>query len=186
MSRITDLIAALKERKEQLEKIKKEQEIRRLNNDAGQFYEDSLNISNMTTGMVIIITPDDEIREFVPSNMSHKKTCQEIFASIGDDRVDFDNCEGDFGDAIAEEYNSIFIRMASVLNGSTIIYFPKNCNDYQIERLEQFNKEVRDYNSRHNNEQLVSFEYNGKDDKTTYDIGPIIDYLKKNKVGEYK
>jgi len=185
MSKISEMINSLKSRKEQLEKIKKEQDFKRMNNDAGQFYEDSLSLANIATGMVIIIRPDEEFREFVPTKVSHKKICQEIFDQHGID-ADFNKYDGDFGDAIAEEYNSIFIRMASIYNGSTIIYFPDHCNDYQIERLEQFNREVLDYNSRHDASQSVSFEYNGKDGKTTNDVNQIIDYLKTNKISEHK
>ena len=178
MSRISELIGTLKDRKKQLEKIKKEQEIKRMNCDTIQFYEDTAKIAGMSDGMVIIITPDNEYREYSPSGTTYKKVCQEILDNISDEHFDLSRVEGDFGNALPKEFNAIFIRMASILNGSTVIYYPDHCTDYQMQKLEEFNNDVKSFNASRKDGLHTTFEYNGKDDYESHNLDDLIFQIK--------
>lgn len=180
MSKISDYIQVLKERRNELERIKREQAIKRMNNDPIQFYEDSMKIARINDGMVILITPDDELREYAPNGTSHKKVCQELIDNISDKHIDLDKVENDFGDTISKEYDTIFIRMASILNGSTIIYYPDKCSEFQIGKLEEFNDSIKRFNKKIEDGLKVTFEYNGKSDKEANDLDDLIDQLKNN------
>lgn len=175
------LLDSLKEKRSKLVKLKKEQEIRRMNCDTIQFYEDTSKIGGIGDGMVIIITPDNEYRDYAPSGTSHKKTCQAIFDSLDVKHINFSALEGDFGVAIPEEYDSIFIRMASILNGSTVIYYPEHCTEYQIRKLEEFNEDVKTFNSGVKEDMRISFEYNGKGNKEANDLDDVINNIKNNR-----
>ena len=99
-----------------------------------QFYEDSLKISNVTNGMVVIIGDDFVVPpEKAIRGTSHQVVTQEIFDRLamdkGIDPIDFNDIQGDFGDVIPIKYNYIFIRMASILNGPTIII---QCFDFFV------------------------------------------------------
>ena len=180
MSKISDYINILKERRNELEKIKKEQDIKRMNNDPVQFYLDTMKISKINDGMVILITPDNEYREYAPNGMSHRKVCQELLDNISDTHIDLAEVDGDFGDIIPKEFNTIFIRMASLLNGSTVVYYPEKCTEYQIGKLEEFNDSIKKFNSTREDDLKVSFEYNGKDDQEKNNLDDVIAQLKCN------
>ncbi len=158
MNKITKTIKILKEKREKILELEKEKNIKRANNDPKQFYEDSLKISNINDGMVIIITDCQVIKEKATGGISHRKVVQEIFDTISNKNIDLSKVDSDYGDVITKEYGYIFIRMASVLNGSTIIYYPNICNDFQIEKLTEFNNQIKEYNDTHNIK--VTFEYN--------------------------
>ncbi len=147
MSRINTFINNLKEMREQAISLQNELNIKRANNDIDQFYEDSLKVSNMNDGMVVIILKDKVIKEKAPNGLSHRKVAQDVFDSLPLRHIDLSKSPGDFGDDIAKEYDCIFIRLVSILNGSSIIYCPEECNEFQIAELEKFNQLLRTFNA---------------------------------------
>ena len=182
MSKFTETIKALKDKREKMIELQKQVEIKRLNNDTGQFYEDGLKLNNVNDGMVIIITKNEVIKGKALGGLSHRKVAQDIFDSISDKHIDFGQVNGDFGDIIPLEYGCIFIRMASVLNGPTIIYYPEDCNEFQIEKLIEFNDNVKKYNALKKDEFKVTFEYNGINDTINNDLDKLIEELKSKKI----
>lgn len=182
MSRFSETIKTLKEKRAKMAELQKIAEHKRANNDPEQFYEDSLKINNVNDGMVIIITQNEMIKEKAPGGISHRKICQDIFDTIGDKHIDFGKVDGDFGDIISKEYGCIFIRMASILNGSTIIYYPEKCNEFQIGKLNEFNETVKEYNDSKKEEFKVTFEYNGKNDTEYNNLDELIETLSANHI----
>ena len=182
MSKLSETIKMLKEKRTKMVEMQKEVELKRANNDPEQFYEDSLKINNVNDGMVIIITQDEIIREKAPGGMSHRKICQDIFDAISDKHIDFSQVDGDYGNFIPKEYGCIFIRIASVLNGPTIIYYPESCNQFQIEKLIEFNEQVKKYNSSKKEELKVTFEYDNKSDEECNSLDELIETLNYNRV----
>lgn len=181
MSKITSMLSNLKEMREQAIKLQKEANIRRASNDTLQFFEDSLKVNNMNDGMVIIILRDTIIKEKAPNGLSHRKVAQEIFDSLPVKHIDLAKSDGDFGDDIAKEYDCIFIRLVSILNGSSIIYCPEHCNDFQITELEKFNAELKTFNAnkRDNYQAEIQYVY---DNAEGNDLDELIKMLKsKNK-----
>ena len=162
MSRITSILSNLKEMREEAIKLQKEANIRRANNDTFQFFNDSLKVSNMNDGMVIIILNNTVIKEKAPNGLSHRKVAQEIFDSLPVKHIDLAKSDGDFGDDIVREYNCIFIRLVSILNGSSVIYCPEHCNEFQIAELEKFNTELKIFNAgkKGNYQAEVQYMYN--------------------------
>ena len=136
--------------------------------------EDSLKVTKMNNGMVIIITPDKEIREVAYSGDSHRRIAQEIFDGMDVEHIDFKGSDGDFGQIIPDKYNCIFIRVVSILNGATGVYVPKVCTDYQLEQLKKFNEEVKSFNEGHPKEYRVEFDYL---DKPIYEESHDLDRL---------
>lgn len=157
-----------------------------------QFYEDSLKLSNVTDGMVFIIGDDFVVPpEKAIRGTSHQVVAQEIFDKLAMDKgiepINFNDIQGDFGDVIPTKYNYIFIRMASILNGPTIVYYPDVCSDFQIKQLEEFNNKVKTFNEREKNTYKVEFEYNGRnDEQVTSDLDELIYELNKKNKKEVK
>lgn len=179
MSRENDDINRLKSLKKKLEYLKRKNNNKETN-DIIDFYEDSLKLKNVIDGMVVIITRDYVVKEKAIGKISHEKVAQEIFDSLPVNHIDFSKVDGDFGHAISTEYDSIFIRMASILNGPTIIYYPESCNEYQIKKLEEFNNSVKEFNSSKKELYKVKFEYNGRSDEDKTDLDELIEELKGN------
>ena len=158
-----------------------EKENKRKKCDIKQFYEDSLNFLNVANGMVILITESEEIRKIAYDKTSHEQVCQDIFDNMDVKHIDFSKINNsDFANFIPKEYNTIFIRMASILNGPTFVYYPDICNNNQIETLEKFNEEVKAFNSTKKKHQQVVFEYNGKSEEIKNDLDELIEKLKKS------
>lgn len=175
MSNILDL---LKEKRKVMKEKQKAENDKRQNNDLIQFYQDSLKFENSTTGMVTLITEDKVIKGFVPAKCSHMKICQELLdAYFPDKKINLSKVDGDFGETIPLEFNSIFIRSSSILNGPTIIYYPHVCNKYQIEKLSEFNEQIKEYNSGKREIAQVFFEYNGKSDDVVNHLDSLIGTL---------
>lgn len=149
-------------------------------NEIIQFYEDSLKLNNVADGMVIIITENNILYEKVPKNISHQRAVQELCDTLPGEHIDLSKVEGDFGHAIPLEYNSIFIRMASILNGPTIVYYPELCNEFQIKKIEDFNNSVKQFNASNKGMYKVNFEYNGKNDDDKTDLDELVEELKGN------
>ena len=101
MGNLKFYISELKKKREELLDVKRIESVNRLNNDTYQFYKDSLKFSNVTNGMVIIITPNVEIRELANGSDSHKQVAQDIFDRMsGIKHIDFSSVDGDFRDVI--------------------------------------------------------------------------------------
>ena len=154
-------------------------------NEIIQFYEDSLKYNifdnkKLPNGRVIIITENNVIIEKAIGEISHKRVAQEIFDSLQVKHIDFSSVDGDFGHTISMEYGYIFIRMASILNGPTIVYYPEVCNEYQIRKLEEFNNSVKQFNSSKKELYRVNFEYNGRNDEDKTDLDELVEELKGN------
>ena len=171
---IKDYISELKKKRLELMELKRKENINRLNYDVYQFYKDSLKLSNATNGMVIIITPENEHREIAIGSDSHRQIAQDMFDRMDVNHIDFSNVDGDFGDVIPKEYNSIFIRMASIMNGPTIIYLPDNLNEFQLDRLKLFNEDIKRFNKDNKEEFKVCFEYHNKEKDIEHDLDDIL------------
>ena len=175
MSKLTESIGILKQKRAEAINLQKQIQEKRANNDVFQFYVDSLKFSNVNDGMVIIITDKDVIKEKAIGGISHKKIAQEILDNVSDKHIDLGASDGDFGDDIPLEYGYIFIRMCSVLNGPTIIYFPQKCNDFQVDELSKFSEDTKAFNSTQKRDEFkISFEYNGKNDEVANDLDDLV------------
>ena len=175
-------ISFLKKLRKKLLESKKEVQNR---DEIVQFYEDSLKISNAADGMVLIIGDNFTIppRKALRGT-SHQVIVQEIFDELANNNrinpINFNDITGDFGEIIPQNYNYIFIRMASILNGPTIIYYPENCSEYQIEQLKEFNDKIKAFTMA--NAQSIEFEYNGRnDEQITNNLDELIIELDKKK-----
>jgi len=165
MSNENKKISFLKKLRESLLESKKDAQIK---DEITQFYEDSL--KHVTDGMVVIIGDDFMVPpQKAIKGTSHQVVAQEIFDELainkGIEPINFNDIPGDFGDAIPVKYNYIFIRMASILNGPTIVYYPEVCNEFQIKQLEEFNNKVKAFNESEKKGYKVEFEYNGRNDE---------------------
>lgn len=182
MSNENKKISFLKKLKESLLESKKEVQNR---DEIIQFYEDSLKLSNVTDGMVVIIGDDFVVPpQKAIRGTSHQVVAQEIFDELAIKKriepINFNDIPGDFGDVIPVKYNYIFIRMASILNGPTIVYYPEVCTEFQIKQLEDFNNKVKVFNESKKNGYKVEFEYNGRnDEQVTSNLDELLEGLKK-------
>lgn len=179
MSENKDNVNKLKGLRKKLEYLKKKNDSKE-KNDIIDFYEDGLKLKNVANGMVVIITRDYVVNQKSIGKISHERVAQEIFNNLPVNRIDFSKIDGDFGHVISTEYDSIFIRMASVLNGPTIVYYPDVCSDFQINKLEEFNNYVKEFNSSKKELYRVKFEYNGRSDEDKNDLDELIMELKRN------
>ena len=59
-----------------------------------------------------------------PKNLSHKKACEMLLSEKYGEELTFKD-HGTYGDEIPEKFDTIFIRMAAIINGISIIYYPK-------------------------------------------------------------
>ena len=183
MSKISIIISNLKEIRRQALQLQKEINIKRANNDICQFYVDSLKINNMNDGMVMIILKDKVIKEKALNGVSHRKVAQEIFDSLPVKHIDLSKATGDFGDDIAKEYDCIFIRLVSILNGSSIIYCPNECNQFQIDELKKFNQALKTFNSdeKHTYKAESLFMINGNEGNNLDELIEMLQDKKKSK-----
>ena len=184
MSKDNDKIKKFKDLKEKLKYLKSKSDNKE-KNDVLDFYENSLKYNifdnkKIADGMVIIITENDVIIEKAIGEISHKRVAQEIFDNLPVKHIDFSTVDGDFGHTISMEYGYIFIRMASILNGPTIVYYPEVCNEFQINKLEEFNNSVKQFNSSKKDLYRVKFEYNGRNDDDKNNLDELIEELKSN------
>lgn len=148
------------------------------------FYNRSLKMRYAADGMSLIIGKDFLVPPRISSRgLSHQKVCQDIFDELvrekGIEPVDFDKVPDDFGNYIPLNYGYIFIRMASPLNGATIIYYPNECTEYQTQMLEQFNNRIKEFNK--SSKYKAVFEYNGKSEIESYDLDELIERLNQQK-----
>lgn len=171
---MNNMIEKLKEKRKKLKEI----ENKRNNNDIEQFYDDSLKISNATDGMVILITENSVIKEKSPKGMSHLKTTQDIINNNNFEYLNLASIPGDFGNYIPMKYNTVFIRISSIINGPTIIYYPHICNEYQIEKLNEFNNIIKKFNINKNEYEKITVEYNGKSDDIKDNIDELLETLR--------
>ena len=169
-------IKVLKELRSKLINAKKIQN--KTNSDIINFYENSLKIRNVLDGMVIIIGDTFIEKKIAPGKISHEKIVQEIFDNLDVEQTDFSKVSGDFGEEIPLKYGYIFIRMSSILNGPTIVYYPEVCNEYQLEQLIKINNEIKQFNSSKSTDYNIMFEYNGKSGDISNNLDEIIDKLK--------
>lgn len=181
MGKLKSTIESIKEKRERLLELKKKAQEKRDNCDTVQFYEDSIKISNFHEGMVIIITKDKIIRERAPKNLSHESIAESIIGDIFDENVNFHDVDGDFGNIIANKYGCVFIRMVSVLNGASMIYYPSSCSDFQISELIKFNDEVKLFNTNKRDNLKACFDYYDKGDVIENNIDNVIAEITKKK-----
>ncbi|MBQ6323712.1 MAG: hypothetical protein IJI22_02650 [Bacilli bacterium] len=178
MSKISNYIEALKKKRAELVELQKDEQMKRMNCDVKQFYEDGLKLSNVNDGMVIIIRDNEEIRRMASKGFSHRKVAQEIFDELDVQHIDFSEVDRDFGELIPEMYNSVFIRMASGLNGCTIVYYPEVCTRFQFDKIHEFNDEVKNFNAEHGDDYHILFEYNGKGDVQAWNLDGLEDRIR--------
>ena len=176
MSVINDLIENYKKQKEGLELTKK----KRINCDLCQFYIDNMNFINGANGMVIIITKDNVYRKLAPKGITHKKVAQEIIDNYFDKRIDLNSAVGDYGNLFPEE-GIVFLRVAALVNGPSIIYYPNDCNDFQINELNKINDEVKEFNTSNGNQYQAVFEYLGQTSIEAHDISEVIEIVSSNR-----
>ena len=175
-----DKINELEKRKKELLKEKK------IINEVIKFYNDSLKFINLLTGeiadgMIIIITEDNIFSKYSPGRISHAMATNDLFDELSIDHPDFNKCSGDFGNIVANNYNYVLIRMASILNGPTLVYYPVNCNEYQITKLEDFNNIVKSFNSSKKRKHNINLEYNSQSGEVNYNLDSLIEEIKKKK-----
>ncbi len=177
MNKLHNTINRLKEKRKKLLSLKE----KRLNCDTIQFYEDSTKLTKIRDGMIIIIAKDKVVRRKVPSNVSHERIAQDIFEDTFGISVNFSDVNGDFGNIIASEYGYIFIRMTSVLCCASMVYYPVDCNGFQISELNKFNNDVNTYNASKKDNLKACFDYNDKGNEIEYNVDNIIAKITKKK-----
>lgn len=175
MSKINKILEELKKKREEAINLKLEEDIKRSNLDINQYYKDSLKLDNVTDGMVILITENSIKKRLSPKGISHMKIVQEMLDQMYDKHTDLSSVEGDYGEVIPLEYNCVFIRMASPLNGPTIIYYPDFCNEYQISKLEKFNEQIKLFDKG-----KIYFEYRNQTTFPNENIDEVITIVKNN------
>ncbi len=168
MSKITEYITSLKNKREELKKKQKEVNEKRASLDTIQFYEDSKQLDSVMDGLSIVIADNSSLRAKATKGYTHLQAVREILRLL--DITDyFEPSEGDFGQEVADKYHSIFIRATSVDLGPTIVYYPEKCTDFQISQLKKFNEEIKSYNlnPNHKKNDLIWFcyEVNGEECK---------------------
>lgn len=172
---MSNMIERLKERRQKTIKIREEENRKRQNLDVEQFFKDSLKMENAADGMVILITENSVEKRLSPKGISHKKVVQDMLDEMYDKHIDLSKEEFDYGDVIPLEYNCIFIRMASILNGATVVYYPDICNEYQIMELEKFNEQIKSLNN-----SKINIEYRNQTDFPNKDLDELIQIIKTN------
>ena len=175
MGVINDLIENYKKQKEGLELTKKKRE----NCDICQFFMDSMNFKNGADGMVIIITKDKVYRKLAPKGITHKRIAQDIVDSFFDKHIDLNRAIGDYGNLFPDE-GIVFIRVAALINGPSIIYYPNDCNDFQINELNKINDEVKEFNTNNENQYQAVFEYSGQTSIGARDLDEVLRFVSTN------
>lgn len=172
---MSNLLEKLREKRERTINLKKEENEKRQNLDIEQFYKDSLKMGNASDGMVILITENSVEKGLSPKGISHRKVVQEMLDEMYDKHIDLSKFEFDYGEEIPIEYNCIFIRMASVLNGATVVYYPDICNEFQIKELEKFNDQIKLFA-----DSKIYFEYRNQTDFPNKNLDELINIIKSN------
>lgn len=172
---MSNMIERLKAKREKTIKIREEENKKRQNLDIDQFLKDSLKVENAADGMVILITENSVEKRLSPKGISHRKVVQDMLDEMYDKHIDLSEVEFDYGDAIPAEYNCIFIRMASILNGATVVYYPDICNEYQIKELEKINEQIKSFNN-----SKMYIEYRNQTDFPNKDLDELIQIIKSN------
>lgn len=175
MNVVNSLFEKYNNRKNELEEVKN----KRRKCDICQFFMDSMNFKNGADGMVIIITKDKVYRKLAPRGITHKKVAQEIVDNYFEKRIDLNSTNGDYGNLLSNE-GIVFIRVAAIVNGPSIIYYPNDCNDFQISELNKINDEIKEFNTSNGNQYQAGFEYSGQTSIEAHDIDEVIKYVSTN------
>ena len=180
------LVDKLRAKREELLKAKELQERVYQKNSVYLFYEQSNRLANANKGHVYLITPDEVLEDETPSKISHKTVCKKLLSEKYHEEVDFSGYP-DFGTAIPEKYNTLFIRMVSILNNVSMLYYPKKINEFQLRELKKFKEQLDDYNSLHKDLEQAVIIYKDENGNESRDLDALIRHLeeglkKKNSV----
>ena len=173
------LIDTLKKKREELLAANERRKHLYEENSVYQFYEESLQFANSTNGRVVLITPDTLLTGDAPKGISHKKVCETLLGNQFNRNVNLDSVEGDYGHFIASEFNTIFIRMVSIINNVSVLYYPSNITEYQLKELKKFKEQLDEYNAlhkKHEAAEIVFMDSNGNESK---DLDGLIESLEK-------
>ena len=185
MTSIREKIDLLMHKKKRLEEARREVHENRINLDVTQFYEDSMKIANVGNGMAILITPSEEERDLTDRLFDDKKAAQ-IMINRTSKEMDLKSSGKDLFDTITDDCSSIYISLASVLSEPTVIYLPKTFSQYQIERLNKFNEDVKKFNDKQDGSTHVRIVSDLTGDTIIKDIDPILEKVKAEEIGMHK
>ena len=187
MGKFEGLINKYKEIKQKAENAKiarREANERRARYDTKQFYEDSLQVDNLMTGMAVIVTDNSVMKEYTEGGTTHLGAVRDIFQSLGI-KNNLYSVSGDFGNIVANEYHCVFIRAEAASYGPTIVYVPETITPFQLEQLKKYNEEVKEFNLLHKKEDAVMFCYQlGEDEIEKNNLDELIESLG-NRKGEF-
>ncbi len=146
MTSIKEKIDLLIHKKKRLEEAREQVYRDRINLDVAQFYEDSKRVANVGNGMAILITPEEEERDLTDRTFNDEKAAQ-IMINRTSKKMDLKASGKNFMDAVTDDCSSIYIAMSSVLSEPTVVYLPKTCTEFQVERLKKFNEDIKKFNN---------------------------------------
>lgn len=173
------LIDQLKKKREELLAAKERQKRLYADNSVYQFYEESLQMANSTNGRVVLITPDTLLVGNAPKGISHKKVCESLLGNQFNRELNFDSVEGDYGHYIASEFNTIFIRMVSIINNVSILYYPKNITEFQLRELKKFKDQLDEYNALHKKHEMAEIVFFDSEGNESKDLDGLIESFEK-------
>lgn len=173
------LIDRLRKKKEELLAAQARQKLLYEENSVYQFYDKSLKISNSTNGRVVLITPEVILTGDATRGISHKKICELLLSHELNKEINLDNLEEDYGNYISCEFNTIFIRMVSIINNVSIIYYPNNINEFQLKELKKFKEQVDEYNALHKSSEMAQIVFTDSDGKESKDLDFLINNLER-------
>ena len=171
------LIDVLRKKREELLAAEARRKLLYEENDVYEFYEESLSFSHATDGRVHLITPDEVLAGKAPKGLSHRKVCEDLLERKYQRDVDLGRVEGDYGYYIAEEFNTIFIRMVSIINNVSVIYYPKEVNEFQIRELKRFKEQLDEFNALHKKGEQAEILYIDSEGNESKDLDALINYL---------
>ena len=178
------LLDKLRKKREELIAAKKRRELLYQENGIYAFYERSMQLSYSTIGHVYLITPDEVLECDTPSNTSHKMACENLLSEKYHKNVELSDDYRDFGNQVAEEYNTIFVRMVSIVNNVSMLFYPKKINEFQLKELKKFKEQLDEYNAMHKNAEkaeVIFFDLDGNESK---DLDKLVDDLEKGLYSE--
>ena len=173
------LIDKLKIKKELIKKEAEKEEMLEANNSIYRFYHRSLAFDRSNIGYLYLITPEEVIEAETPNGYSHKRACEEILSSKYGEKIHFENYD-DFGNEVSEKYNTILIRIVSILINVSILYYPKEINEYQLNELKKFKEKVDEYNNSQKDIEKANIIFADPNGKESNDLDSLINYLENN------
>ncbi len=175
MTKLNAKIKELHRKRKELAELNMKVRGNRAAKDIKQFYEDSLDLVNVGKGITIMISPDEEYREFTDLSFDDKKAARRMIHRSFGDKVDFKDEKKDYRDIVTQDYNCVLICMKSIIGKEpSEIFIPENCNAYQLDRIKQFNQEIKDFNDGHTPSCCVRLHYDGLGDSIARNLDGLI------------